>query len=358
MTNPDDQEIDDTSLHAIEGELLVDEDVDRMDVLADVARRDDPGYDAFPSQAYGFAVPPTESLTASDAQETFMAQLRHIPPLSAEQQDVLAKRYYHQQDAEAAKTLIMSNMRLVVKIAREYQRRHTSLMELIQEGNVGLAEAIKRYDPYKNVKFTSYAQYWVRAMIRHYVMNVLQTVKVGNTRAGRRLFYLLPKARARLMHEGNFNPAPIDLVENIKKHDRYDAKESEIIEVSRVLDHSALSLDAPAPGFESTTLGSVLSDPESDQPDELVETMDIRARIRHALDAFRANLTDKREKAIWDRRVSADPDDAVSLQELGDDFGVSRERIRQVEKGLRERFKTFWIATVGEEDAALILEDR
>lgn len=285
---------------------------------------------------------------SQDPLDTYMAQLRHLEPLSAEEQQALAEQYHGEGDIESAQRLVMSNLRLVVKIAREYGRRRDSLMELIQEGNVGLAEAIKRYDPYRGVKFTSYAQYWIRAMILNYLMNVMQMVRVGNTRSGRRLFYNLQKAREALLREGYPTPTAGQLAE------RLGVKESEVIDVSRILDGPPQSLDAPLPGQEEGTLGAVLADTSAVLPEEAAIRSDLQEQIREALADFRKTLKTKRELAIWDERITAE--DGISLQELGERFGVSRERIRQVERVLKERFQAAWIKRVGSEASALILE--
>lgn len=293
------------------------------------------------------AIPDT--LAHADPLTAYLAQLRHIEPLSAEEQQELAEAYYEHGDVEAARNLIMSNLRLVVKIAREYHRRRNSLMELIQEGNVGLAEAIRRYDPYRGVKFTSYAQYWVRAMILNYLMNVMQLIRVGSTRSGRKLFYNLRKARDELVLQGFLSPTTRQIADHL------GVSEAEVIDVSRILDQPAMSFDAPAPGHESTPLGSTIAGEDVASPEEIVEDLDVRQRIRHAIDGFRDTLDDEREIAIWDKRIAAD--DPLSLQELGDDFEVSRERIRQVEKGIKERFKRYWIEEIGADESDIIISE-
>jgi len=330
----------------VDAEVIEDDDNDGIDPIP---LPDDEVKREIPSRAYAFAVPPTESLAVSDPLTTYLAQLRHIAPLPAEDQQTLAERYVEDEDVDAARSLIMSNLRLVVKIAREYHRRRVNLMELIQEGNVGLAEAIRRYDPYRGVKFTSYAQYWIRAMILNYLMNVMQLVKVGSTRAGRKLFYNLQKAREELIQQGFLTPSTRQLADHL------GVKEVEVVRVSRVLDQHALSLESPAPGYESTPLASVIADESAASPANEAVEADIQQLIRTNLEAFRKTVKDNREQAIWDRRVVAD--EPLSLQELGDEFGVSRERIRQVEKGLKERFKVFWIEAVGEDEAAVVFED-
>lgn len=306
--------------------------------------------DSVQSELPTYALPPVnaDALVSADPLTTYMAQLRYLDPKNAEEQQELAVAFHQHGDVEAAQTLIMSNLRLVVKIAKEYNRRKNNLMELIQEGNVGLAEAIRRYDPYRGVKFTSYAQYWIRAMILNYLMNVLQLVKVGNTRAGRKLFYNLKKARRELIHEGYLQPTTKQIADHL------DVSEKEVVNVSRVLDQSALSLDAPAPGYENTSLGTMISDDQMDNPQEQYEQADVRRRIQDAVSAFRDTIDDDRERDIWDRRVVAE--DPLSLQDLGDAWDVSRERIRQVESGIKSRFKDHWIETVGEEEALFFID--
>lgn len=341
---------------ALDAELVLDDDdnerIDEQDELADDAQNlalplpDDKPVRKLPS--YNLPAMP-DTLSSADPLTAYLARLRQIPPMTAEEQQQLAEAYYEDGDVEAARNLIMSNLRLVVKIAREYHRRRNNLMELVQEGNVGLAEAIRRYDPYRGVKFTSYAQYWIRAMILNYLMNVMQLIKVGSTRSGRKLFYNLRKAREELIQQGYLAPTPLQLAEHL------GVSEREVIDVSRVLDQHALSFDAPAPGHEDGTLDAYVAAPDTETPEEIVGDLDMRARIRQAFDDFRDTLSDKRERRIWDDRVVSE--DPMSLQELGDVFGVSRERIRQIEKAMKERFKDFWLDDYGGEELLSFLED-
>ena len=351
IIDADDSVIDagDGVLDPEDGILDPEDDDSEDDLLGEVPLPDDAVKREIPRNAYTLPAVAGSDVVAFDPLTTYLAQLRHVPPLPAEQQQALAEAYVEDGDVEAAKQLIMSNLRLVVKIAREYHRRRVSLMELIQEGNVGLAEAIRRYDPYRGVKFTSYAQYWIRAMILNYLMNVMQLVKVGNTRSGRKLFYNLRKARDELVQQGFLTPTTRQLAEHL------DVKEEEIVAVGRILDGPALSFDAPAPGYESTTLAGVIADADALLPDELAEQHDFNLRVRTAVTAFREGISDTRERAIWDKRVIAE--EPLSLQELGDEFEVSRERIRQVEKALKDRFKKYWVATVGEAEAFTQFDD-
>lgn len=291
---------------------------------------------------------PTTDLVVSDPLSSYLARLRNIKPMKAEDQQELALRYLEDEDAEAAKVLIMTNLRLVVKIAKEYKRRWSNLLDLIQEGNVGLAEAVTRYDPYRGVKFTSYAQYWVRAMILNYLMNHLHPVRIGSSRAGRKLFYNLKKARRALLEQGHRNPTPALIAEYL------DVDESEVVRVAAQLDAPPVFIDAKAPGHESTTIGELMADDATATPEEIVSDMQSSNELAKVIKAFGASLENDREKSIWfDRMIS---DEAKSLVVLGTEYGVSKERIRQVEVKLRERFKRYLLRELGDEIRLNFLE--
>ncbi len=275
----------------------------------------------------------------ADPLTAYLARLNYIEPLSAEEQQQLAERYTEDDDLNAGKVLVMTNLRLVVKLAREYQRRWTNLLDLIQEGNVGLAEAITRYDPYRGVKFTSYAQYWIRAMILNYLMNHTHPVKIGSSRAGRKLFYNLKKARRELRSQGNRNPSPAQIAEYL------EVDEKEVVRIAAQLDAPPVYLDAQAPGHEQTTIGELMKSDGAD-PEEVVTDYDLVSRLREAMKAFGKVLEDERRSAIWHERMVIE--EGKSLVDLGDDWGVSKERIRQVEVEIRDDFRRFLLDRLGD----------
>lgn len=282
----------------------------------------------------------TFELTAkTDPLTAYLARLNYIEPLPAEQQQELAERYVNEQDVNAAKMLILTNLRLVVKLSREYQRRWTNLLDLIQEGNVGLSEAVIRYDPYRGVKFTSYAQYWIRAMILNYLMNHLHPVKIGSSRAGRKLFYNLKKARRALIKQGHANPSPALIAEYL------DVDEKEVVRVSAQLDAPPVYLDAQAPGHEKTTVGELMRSGGA-SPEENVSASEFATRLREVIEGFGGKLKDDRERAIWKERMIAET--PRSLVELGDEWSVSKERIRQVEVQIRKNFKKYLLDEFGD----------
>jgi RNA polymerase sigma-32 factor len=315
-----------------------------MNAEAEKISRDESGVDATMALFGDLSLPMLRGgreldLTAdSDPLSAYLARLNFIEPLPADEQQALAERYVEQGDLNAGKMLVLTNLRLVVKLAREYQRRWTNLMELVQEGNVGLAEAITRYDPYRGVKFTSYAQYWIRAMILNYLMNHMHPVKIGSSRAGRKLFYNLKKARRELLQQGH-EPTPKLVAEYL------DVDEEEVVRVSAQIDSPPVYLDAPAPGHQDTTIGELMESEGIDPEDAFID-LDASRRLAGVIKEFGEQLDDERDRAIWFERMIAE--DGKALVELGADWGVSKERIRQVEVQIRERFRAFLIKQLGE----------
>src|SRR5213082_2513217 len=187
------------------------------------------------------------TLVPADALQRYLAEIRRIPVLSREEEHELAVRWHEKGDRPAAWKLVTSNLRLVVLVAREYQRALHNLLDLVQEGNVGLLEAIKNFDPYRGIRFPSYAVWWIRAYIIRYIMNNWRLVKVGTTQAQRKLFFNLAKERERLEREG-FSATPKLIAE------RLDVREREVVEMEQRLAARDVSVDAPLGEEEDATL--------------------------------------------------------------------------------------------------------
>lgn len=288
-------------------------------------------------------------LVETDPLRSYLARLSYIQPLPPEQQLQLAVRFHENDDVNAGRMLVITNLRLVVKIANEYQRRWNNLLELIQEGNVGLSEAVTRYDPYRGIKFTSYAQYWIRAMILNFLMNQLHPVKIGSSRAGRKLFFNLKKARKELVEQG-IDPTA-EAVANLLEVDKND-----VIHVAAQLDGPPLFLDAP---ISSEDAGATFAEliPDTAIPvDEQVAEQQVEHEILQAINRFGNTIVNERDRSIWNDRMLSD--DPKSLVQLGLEWDVSKERIRQLETRLRNRFKEFIIAEVGENARIEYLERR
>ena len=267
-------------------------------------------------------------LVPRDSLAAWFAEVGKYPLLTREEELELAVRYHDEDDAEAFEKLVLSNLRLVVKIAMEYRRVWTNLADLIQEGNVGLVQGVERFDPGRGVKLSSYAAYWIRAYILKYLIDNIRLVRVGSSRAERKLFFQLNRAKRELERSG-FEAEPRLLAEKI------GVKQSEVIDMESRLSQSDLSLEAPARRDDSgsASFGDFIA---TDAPavDEVVSEREMRETFHRYVDRFSEDL-DERDLRILRERVLAD--EPATLQKLGDEFGLTRERVRQLEKKLVER---------------------
>ncbi len=283
------------------------------------------------------------ALVPYDPLQRYLAEIRRYPLLSREEERSLAIRYREHQDLEAAYRLVTANLRLVVMIAREYQRATRNLLDLIQEGNIGLMEAVKNFDPYRGIRFPSYAVWWVRAYIIRYLINNWRMVKLGTTQAQRKLFFNLQKEKDRLEAEG-ITPGPKLIAQ------RLDVKESEVIEMEQRLAASDLSIDVPLEEGEGGTLLDVLPSPQ-DTAEQQVADAEFRGQVNEKIRAFGASLTGK-EAAIFNARLLAEK--PLTLQEIGEQYGISRERVRQIEERLKKKLKAYLVAELKDIEDAVV----
>lgn len=263
-----------------------------------------------------------------DSLQRYLTEIRRYPLLSREEEHDIAVRYKETRDIEAAYRLVTANLRLVVMIAREYQRAFRNLLDLIQEGNTGLMEAVKNFDPYRGIRFPSYAVWWIRAYIIRYIMNNWRMVKIGTTQAQRKLFFNLQKEKDRLEAEG-FVPGPKLIAQ------RLDVKESEVIEMEQRMAARDLSVDSPLDAGQESTMLDYLASPEATAEEE-VATAESRDLISRKVKEFGETLTGK-DRVIFDSRLMAD--EPLTLQEIGDRYGISRERVRQIEERIKKKLK-------------------
>ena len=275
-------------------------------------------------RASGKAVVPYDPLQA------YLREIRSYPPLSREEERELAIRYYTSKDLEAAYRLVTSNLWLVVKIAHDYEKAARGILDLIQEGNMGLLEAVKNFDPYRGVRFPSYAVWWIKAYIVRFLIANWRLVKIGTTQAQRKLFFNLKKEKEKLEREGFF-PAPKLLAEKLS------VKESEVIEMEQRLGSADVSVDAPLQNDAESTMLSVLPGTEETQED-LLDRKQIQALIAQSFREFAATLKAK-ELLIFEERMLGE--DKATLQDISDKLGLSRERVRQIENRLRDKLKSF-----------------
>lgn len=270
------------------------------------------------------------ALVPYDPLSRYLAEVRRFPLLTREEETVIAKRYAESHNREDAYRLVTANLRLVVKIAMEFARASKNLLDLIQEGNVGLMEAVKNFDPYRGIRFPSYAVWWIRAYIYRYLINNWRLVKIGTTQAQRKLFFNLKKETDRLEAEG-FTPQPKLIAQ------RMGVKESEVREMQERMSQNEVSLDQPVPNTEDTRLLDVLPDPSSN-PEEATAGAEFRRFAKEKVEEFASKLEGKELEIFRARLLSEEP---MTLQEIGEQFGISRERVRQIENRLKKRFKDF-----------------
>ena len=261
--------------------------------------------------------------------ESYIMQINQLPLLSQEEEFELAVRYRKHNDIDAVHRLITSNLRFVVKVAFEYKSYGIKILDLVQEGNIGLMMAIKKFDPYKGYRFISYAIWWIRAYIQNFIIKNWSLVKIGTTQAQKKLFYKIGKVRKAL--EAN--------QEKEKKYellarDLAVAKE-DIIEMEQRMSSRDLSLDAPFDDNQELTHFDLLKETSPNQEEvfgEEEEKKIIETEIQNAIN----RLTDKEEYVIRNRIMADSP---LTLQEIGNHLKLSRERVRQIESEALKKLK-------------------
>ncbi len=320
-------EPDDLDETIIEAELV---DEDGVDIPPALERRQHRS-DALVSSS--------SSLAERDPLAAYMRDVHRYKLLTPDQEHTLAVKYAEEGDLDAARQLVTSNLRLVVKIAYDYRQAYKNLLDLVQEGNIGLMQAVKKYDPYKGVKLSSYAAWWIRAYMLRFILNNHRLVKVGTTQAQRKLFFNLKKEKARLSAMG-IEPTPARIAE------RLNVPEHEVVSMDRRLSAGEASLDAPVGAGDGRQVARVELVPGGGAGmDDALAEKELGDQLKGKIHEFGATLAGK-EKRIFDERLLAE--DPRTLQELGTEFGVSRERVRQLEKRLLEKLRTYLSDELGQ----------
>ena len=281
------------------------------------------------------------ALARRDPMAAYMSEVRQHPLLSREEEYELAVRWVENGDKEAGRKLVTSNLRLVVKIAHEYRRAYHNLLDLVQEGNVGLVKAVQKFDPYRGVKLSTYSGWWIRAYILKYILNNWRLVKIGTTQNQRKLFFNLRKQRDALTAAG-IDPTP----ERIAKE--LDVSPKEVREMERRMSAPDVSLDAPLgtdDGDGTRTRLDLIEDDFAD-PEDNVDAAEFKNLLQDKLMAFGADLTGRELEIFRDRLMAAD--EPATLQDLGTRWGVSRERARQLEKRLVLRLREYLTSQLGD----------
>jgi RNA polymerase sigma-32 factor len=273
-----------------------------------------------------------KALVKFDPLQRYLSEISRHRLLTREEEKELGIRIQEEDDQEAAYVLITSNLRLVVKIALEFQRVWMqNLLDLIQEGNVGLMHAVRKFDPYKNVKFSYYASFWIKAYILKFIMDNWRLVKIGTTQGQRKLFFKLKKEKQKLIDEG-FDPKPKLLSQ------RLGVSEREIVDMDQRLDGWDVSLDAPLKDDSDTERIEFLS-PDTASIEDQVAKKEMETLLHSKILEFKKKMT-QRELEIFNLRIFSDT--PATLQEIGDKYQISRERVRQIEKNIIKKMRDYF----------------
>ena len=264
----------------------------------------------------------------SDSMSRYLAEIRRFPLLSADEEHALAVRLYEENDLEAAHRLITSNLRFVVKVAGEYRSYGMRMLDLIQEGNIGLMMAVRKFNPHKGIRLISYAVWWIRAYIQNFIISSWSLLKIGTTQAQRKLFFKLSEAKnaIRRMTGG-------DDLQETALHLNMDAADVEEMDQRM---RGEYSLDAEIVTGEGTTLLDTLPDERQNQEELIAERQETGMVQREVAAALQ--VLNEKERYIIEHRVATD--EPLTLQEIADHFSISRERVRQIEEGALRKMKT------------------
>jgi RNA polymerase sigma-32 factor len=268
----------------------------------------------------------------------FLKEIEKYPVLSKEEEYKIALSYYEEKDLDAANTLVVSNLRFVVKIASEYLSYGFPLSDLVQEGTMGLMKAVKKFDPYKGYRLISYAVWWIRAGIQNHIMKFWSHVKIGTTQAQRKLFHKIGRAKKELNIESN------QMTENEvrKVANLFGVKDKDVIDMEFRMASRDYSLDLASTEDNSVTYLDTLSDERANQEDilESLESDSLENQgIRHGF----KKLSIREQKVIESRYLKNPPE---KLRELGVELGVSKERVRQIEVTALKKLKAAVESTI------------
>ena len=278
----------------------------------------------------------------------YLAEIRKFPMLEPQQEYMLAKRWREHDDRDAAHQLVTSHLRLVAKIAMGYRGYGLPIGEVISEGNVGLMQAVKRFEPEKGFRLATYAMWWIRASIQEYILRSWSLVKMGTTAAQKRLFFNLRKTKSKIsaLEEGELKPEHVKQIAT-----KLGVSEEEVISMNRRLGGDA-SLNAPIrTDSESGEWQDWLVD-ESDNQEQVLANQEERSNRHKALEGALGVLNDRERRIFEARRLADDP---VTLEELAEEFGVSRERVRQIEVRAFEKVQKAVVERIQKDERPLAL---
>jgi RNA polymerase sigma-32 factor len=273
------------------------------------------------------------SLQSEGGLSRYLSEIRKFPLLQPEEEYMFAKRWKEHEDPEAARRLVTSHLRLVAKIAMGYRGYGLPVSEIVAEGNVGLMQAVKRFEPDKGFRLATYAMWWIRAAIQEYILRSWSLVKMGTTAAQKKLFFNLRKAKNKIeaIEEGDMTPEHVATIA-----DQLGVTESEVVSMNRRLSAPDSSLNAPLRSDSESEWQDWIADDTMDQETRVAEREELGER-HDLLTGALGELTDREREIIQARRLQDDP---ATLEELSQKYGVSRERVRQIEVRAFEKLQT------------------
>ncbi len=270
----------------------------------------------------------SRSLVPADPLQHYLQMVRQTHRLSEDEVHQLAVQFYRNKDRDAALELVTAHLRLVVNIAFSFQHQFQNMLDLIQEGNIGLMRAVEKLDPFRGVRLSSYATYWIRAYILKYILDNWRLVKVGTTNMRKKLLFNLNKVTDELRAAG-IDPAPKRLAAHFK------ASEADVVAVQKSLGSSDVSLDAPVGDESERTYAEVIGEEEKPLEEALGEKQ-VSELVRKHVDDFAKDLKESDRTILYKRLMSDEP---LTLAEIGEKHGVTREAVRQAEARLKKKLK-------------------
>jgi RNA polymerase sigma-32 factor len=275
-------------------------------------------------------VPSTKGeLATRDALSIYLREINRFPLLDPEEEFELARRVRDYNDQEAAFKLVSSHLRLVVKIAMDFQRKWMqNILDLLQEGNVGLMKAVQKFDPDRGIKFSYYAAFWIKAYILKFIMDNWRMVKIGTTQAQRKLFYNLSKEKQKLESEGFVPDAG-----TLSKH--LDVSKEDVLAMSQRMGQQDMSLDSTLNDDTSATRLDFLPALDMGIEEKLAQE-EISNVLQEHIKTIEAELNDKERDILHSRLLAASP---ITLREIGEKYGITRERVRQIEARLLQKIR-------------------
>lgn len=264
----------------------------------------------------------------SDSFSLYLAEIRKFPVLSEEEEHRHAVKFYEEKDLESAHALITSNLRFVVKVASEFRHYGLKMLDLIQEGNIGLMLAVRKYNPYRGIRLISYAVWWIKAYIQNHIISAWSLLKIGTTQAQRKLFFKLREAKTAIRRLSGGEDDIHATAQSL------DVADQDVVEMEQRL-QGELSLDAEIPGSDGVTVLENLADDRMNQEELLAEcqmSQQLQQQVAQAV-----SILNEKERFIVEHRITSE--DPMTLQEIAVHFSISRERVRQIEEGALKKMK-------------------